>query len=82
MSKEEVTFSWNPVPLLCLALDYNVVNINCGTCITNTSSTRTICNNFTVSSSDNICEFNIQSVICGNFRGNFSSSMVNLKGLS
>ena len=81
VSTNELIFSWNPVSLQCPALDHSAIVRNCGTCVTNTSSARTVCNDFTVSRSDNICDFSIQSVICGSVPGNMTSLILNLKGL-
>ena len=80
-----ILFSWSVVEHEgCPIFHYNVDTANCGTCYPSTTTSNTSnCTNFrdvTVSNVNNMCNFTVQSVICGNITGNMSYILVNLKG--
>ena len=81
-----LVFKWNQTQNTCPSLSYNIiVSENCGQCPNSTNGTFVNCSNFSISSLVTLCDFAVQSVICGNSGapviGNLTSSIiVNITG--
>ena len=71
LTYRELTFSWNPVASDCLATHYNILASNCGSCPTTTNHTTVTCTD--IPTCDNVCSFAVQTVVCENITGNFST---------
>ena len=79
-SSREVTFNWSPVAPNCLAISYNILSSNCGSCPTTTNHTNVTCTDVYVSPGDT-CTFAVQTVanLCG--RSTSTSISVNFASL-
>ena len=70
-SSRELTFKWSPVAPDCPAIHYNISASNCGSCPTTTNHTTVTCTD--VPTVGSVCTFAVQTVVCGNVTGNYSS---------
>ena len=70
---KKVTLSWSPVALDYPAIHYNILASNCGSCPTTTNHTNVTCTD--LPSDDSMCNFAIQTVVCGNITGNWSKPL-------
>ena len=69
-----ITFSWSPVAPDCpTTIHYNILASNCGSCPTTTNHTNVTCTG--IPSNDSLCNFSIQTVVCGNITGNWSKPL-------
>ena len=78
----ELTFSWSSVEPNCSTLQYELQS-NCGTCTNNPNNLlpSAVCLFELSAISNGICNFAVQSAICGNLVGLLSSSiLVTLRG--
>lgn len=75
----EITFGWSSVDYNCENISYSISVMNCGTCITNITTSSTSCTGFLPPAMGNICIFGIQTVICGNIAGAIRTSTINLR---
>ena len=77
----ELTFSWSSVEPNCSTLQYELQS-NCGTCTNNPDMPPSAVCSFELSAiSNGVCNFAVQSTICGNIVGLLSSSiLVTLRG--
>ena len=67
---KQLPFSWSPVATDCHAIHYNILASNCGNCPTTTNHTTVTCTD--VPNNDNVCNFAVQTVVCGIITSNFS----------
>ena len=76
---DEITFSWSTVLHDgCPSFQYNITSVNCGTCFpSETTSNMSVCTNFNI---NNVCNFSVSSIICGDLEGDVTYKLVNLQG--
>ena len=78
VSSEQVVFNWTSVESNCSTLHYNIMS-NCGTCphtIESTANSVTCFIDLSASAGNiTLCAFGVQSVICANISGNFSTPL-------
>ena len=82
----EVTFGWSIIPHDgCSSFNYSINSINCGICSPSvTTSNTSTCRDFgdiLLSSTNSVCNFSVQSIICGSITGDMSFTSINLKGI-
>ena len=67
-----LTFSWDATAANCSSLHYNIGSTDCGLCPVTTNKTNASCslNQLPV---DHRCNFTVQSVVCGDIGGRWSS---------
>ena len=79
----KVIFKWNGTNVNCPSLGYNFSISNCGHCVSTNLAAAT-CTDFTLSPSNSnlasMCRFSVYSVICGNIRGEESTTLLMLRG--
>jgi hypothetical protein len=71
--RKEIMFSWSSVAPDCPSIHYNILASNCGSCPTTTNHTNATCTD--LPSDDSMCNFAIQTVICGNITGKWSKPL-------
>ena len=67
----QLTFNLYSAAPDCPSLHYNILASNCGSCPTTTNHTNVTCTDVPTDGSE--CIFAVQTVVCGNISGNFSS---------
>ena len=69
----------------CPVFHYAINGMNCGACLPRaTTSNTSTCTNFNstlLSSTKNMCNFTVQSVICESVAGDINSLLIYLKGV-
>lgn len=71
---EELMFSWSPVISNCSSVHYNIRDSNCGICPNSTTGTNVTCLNVSTSHVS-MCMLAVQTVMCGNISGEWSSQV-------
>ena len=78
---DELLFSWNPVVSNCSSIHYNIFDSNCGICPNFTTGTNITCTNVSTIHLS-MCILAIQTVICGNISGEWSSQIYLQNGIA
>ena len=73
LTEREITFNWTKVVPDCPLIDYNILASNCGSCPTITNHTTATCTD--IPTSDGVCVFIVQTLVCGNILGRFSNTI-------
>ena len=70
-----LSFIWSQVPLNCPSIQYKIiVTENCGECPNTTTSNKVTCTrNYTQLTNNHQCSFAVQTVVCDDIIGDFSS---------
>ena len=71
VNPSELLFNWNSVDSNCSSLQYSIIS-DCGTCSINLQ-TNISCNIGQPTTTEDMCSFAIQSVLCDNITGNLSA---------
>ena len=69
----QLTFNWSRVSPDCLAIHYNILASNCGSCPTTTNHTTVTCTG--VPTDGSMCTFTVQPAFCANIVGDFSNAI-------
>ena len=83
VTRNQLTFTWNPASQDCSALQYSINATNCGKCSDTTTSSSVTCNYnaLSISTLPQICTLTVHTVVCGNIVGATSEpATVLLKG--
>ena len=73
VSSKQLIFNWSPVAPDCLAIHYNILASNCGSCPSTTTHTIVTCTD--VPTDGSMCTFALQTVVCRNIVGNSSDTI-------
>ena len=78
---DKLTFNWSSVQQNCSTLQYGIES-NCGTCTNDPPTLTSATCSFELSAiSGGLCNFSVQSTVCGNITGSLSTPIrVTLKG--
>lgn len=77
-----VMFTWSPVISNCSKVKYNIVHSECGSCPNTTTYANVTCTNITNNSLLE-CMLAVQTVVCGNISGDWSSEIsLRAKGMT
>ena len=80
VNSEQLVFNWSSVESNCSTLQYSIES-DCGTC-TNTEMTLATCSVDLSAITYDMCNFAIQSVVCGNVSGILSDPLsITMKGM-
>ena len=83
VTKNALTFQWNPVQSICSYMQYKVNAEGCGVCPNTTLSASVICVvNDILTNSNSVCTLSVETMVCG-FQSNVSETVIAmLKGIS
>ena len=73
IGSRQLGFTWSPAAPNCLAIYYNILASNCGSCPTTTNHTTATCTDVPINGS--MCLFMVQPVVCGYASGNSNYSL-------
>jgi hypothetical protein len=72
-----MVFAWDPILSNCSTLNYTIISTNnCGSCLSPTSNTSTVCTNVPLSLSGHPCSFAIRTNVCGRIAGKQSEPIL------
>lgn len=82
VNRTQLTFSWDPVGTNCLAIKYNILAENCGSCPDKSNTTTAVCINQQPQPNEGIiCTFRVQIEVCEAIIGGASDpSTATLRG--
>lgn len=78
---DRLEFNWDPVAILCPAIQYSIEATNCGRCPNITTLTNATCIGLNITN-EQTCVFSISTVVCSDVFGTKNSFEVLLSGIS